>query len=308
MDRKAMLEEYYKLFFGPAKKDMKEFHEFAEEVWMRQESRSVTATTGFIKEQDVDRFFEILKRARKKAGKDTIYDKRIAQMEGEMELLKKLFPNLKRSGPEFRLYWSRKPVVVVIDGNLNKPFWTDVRAQHMMVDLITGERPDKNGTLVSFRLSPDKSTLVFAIICLESRMDKIVANAKQNDDPEIAKDDSIEIYLETPERSYFKIVVNSEGKIWDESHDTTIVSRDTLPTLWNPGIKVAFKKEKNRWMVEMSIPVKDFGSLGPAKPFVWGINVCRRRLAGGELEEFALVPTGVPTFLELTKMGNLWVR
>ena len=103
-------------------------------------------------------------------------------------------------------------------------------------------------------------------------------------------------------------MVNSEGKIWDESHDTTIVSRDTLPTLWNPGIKVAFKKEKNRWMVEMSIPVKDFGSLGPAKPFVWGINVCRRRLAGGELEEFALVPTGVPTFLELTKMGNLWVR
>jgi hypothetical protein len=57
LDRQKMLEEYYTLFFGPAAAEMKEFVEFAEEVWMRQESRSVTLDTGFLKEPDVNRFF-----------------------------------------------------------------------------------------------------------------------------------------------------------------------------------------------------------------------------------------------------------
>ena len=305
-DRKALLEEYYKLFFGPAAKEMKEFHEFAEEVWSRPEPRSVTATSGFLKEEDVSRYFEILKRAREKAGQDTVYDRRIAQMEVEMESLKKLFPNLKRSGPELRAHTTEQPIV--IDCNLQKSFWTNLPAWHVMGDLITGEIPDKNQTLVSFRWPFSRAELAVAVICKESRMDKIAARAKNNDDPEIFKDDAVEIYIATPERSYFRIVVNPDGKIWDESQDVTIVARDTLPNLWNPGIKAVARKEKDRWTVEMSIPAKDFGTLGPAKPYMWGVNVCRRRLAGGEPEEYALSPTGTNNFLELTKLGNLWVR
>jgi len=305
-DRKAMLEEYYKLFFGPAAKEMKEFHEFAEEVWMRQESRSVTATSGFLKEEDVNRYFDILKRAHGKAGRDTVYDRRIAQMEIEMESLKKLFPNLKRSGPELRAHTTEQPVI--IDGDLQKPLWSKLPSWSTMGDLVTGEIPDKNRTLVSFRWPYSRTELVLAVICKESRMDKIVARAKNNDDPEILKDDAIEIYIATPERSYFRIVVNPDGKIWDESQDVTIVARDTLPNLWNPGIKAVARKEKDCWTVELSIPTKDLGSLGPAKPYAWGVNVCRRRLSGGEPEEYALSPTGTNNFLELPKLGNLWVR
>ena len=47
-DRQAMLNEYYQLYFGPAAAEMKAFHEFAEDVWCRQDSRSVTATTGLM--------------------------------------------------------------------------------------------------------------------------------------------------------------------------------------------------------------------------------------------------------------------
>ena len=64
MDRQKMLDEYYELYYGPAKAEMKEFYEFGEEVWMRPESRSITFSgLGFLKEQDVDRYFDILKRA-----------------------------------------------------------------------------------------------------------------------------------------------------------------------------------------------------------------------------------------------------
>ncbi|MFA7159161.1 MAG: DUF4838 domain-containing protein [Kiritimatiellia bacterium] len=306
IDRKAMLEEYYGLFFGPARGEMKEFHEFAEAVWCRQDSRSVTADSGFLKEKDVDRYFEILQRARQRAGKDTVYDRRIAQMENEMASLKKLFPNLKRSGPEFRAYLAREQVVV--DGDLEKPLWTKVSAWHTMGDPATGEIPDKNQTRVAFRWTADKSMIVFAAICMESRMDKLSSSAKGNDDPAILSDDSVHIFLATPERSYFKIAANADGKIWDESRDPTIVARDTLPNLWNPGVKAVAKKEKDRWLVELSIPAADFGTLGPARPYMWGINVCRHRTAGGEPEDFSLVP-GVTAGAEgLPALGNLWVR
>lgn len=85
LDLNALLNEYYALYFGPANAEMKEFYEFAEEVWTRPEPRSISRVGGFLNEKDVDRYFDILKRAREKAGKDTVYDKRIAQIENEME-------------------------------------------------------------------------------------------------------------------------------------------------------------------------------------------------------------------------------
>jgi hypothetical protein len=70
----------YRLFFGSAKAEIREFCEPAEEVWSRAESRSLTESTGFLKEADVDRYFELLSKARAKAGKGTVYDDRMARI------------------------------------------------------------------------------------------------------------------------------------------------------------------------------------------------------------------------------------
>jgi len=309
MDRQRMLDEYCTLYFGPARGEMKEFYDFAEEVWMRPQSRSVTATSGFVKQKDVDRYFEILDRARQKAEKGTVYDNRIAQIEGEMQPLKTQFANLKRTGPAFQAYTTKEPVR--IDGDLQKPFWRADRGWpwYTMGDLVTGREPDKNRTSVSFRVTPDGANLVVGVVCDEGRMDRVQAKTKgDHDDPDIFNDDVVEVYLETPERSYFKIVVNPEGKIWDESQDVTIITRDTLPVLWNPGIKAAVKKETLRWTTEILIPTKDFGLLGPTPDYPWGINVGRTRRAGGDFECFAISPTGEMYFANLSKMGNLVAR
>jgi len=47
----------------------------------------------------VDRYFEILKRTRAKAGQDTVYDKRIDMIENDMLSLKKLFPKPQAHRP-----------------------------------------------------------------------------------------------------------------------------------------------------------------------------------------------------------------
>jgi hypothetical protein len=304
MDREKMLEEYYTLFFGPAAAEMKEFIEFAEEVWTRQESRSVTLTTGFLKKPDVDRFFEMLARARAKAGNDTVYDRRIARMEEEMLPLKGLFPNLARTGPLIRAY----PVDISwagIDGDVSKYRygWTPLR------DNMTGEATPKGivPTRAAICMTRDKSALIVAAICPESKMSELKANCRANDDASIFDDDVVEVYVNTPQRSYFKIVVNPNGAIWDESTDVAIIERATLPILWNPGTKAVVKKYEDRWTVEIMISMNDFGEIGPSETYPWGIQVGRTRFTGGKPESWSIAPTGGP-YATLNRWGNLWIR
>ena len=302
MDRRKMLDEYYELFFGPAEAEMREFYEFAEQVWSRQESRSLTQSTGFLKEADVDRFFGLLAKAREKAGKDTVYDKRIALMESEMQPLGRLFPNLKRTGPWFRAYSAPPPLE--IDGDLGEYEygWTTLR------DWTTGETPAKNVTRAVLAITPDESALIVGAICYENRMDELKADCEINDNFSIFQDDVIEVYVNTPERSYFKIVVNPNGAMWDETTDVAIVDRDTLPILWNPGIKAAVNRSPDRWSVEIMIPTKDFGKLGPTKEYPWGIQVGRTRFTGGNQDVWAIAPTSGGPYKTLNRWGNLWMR
>jgi len=301
-DREKMLDEYYRLFFGPAEKEMREFYEFSEKVWCRQESRSLTESTGFLKEADVERYFDILVRARAKAGGDTVYDKRIALIEHNMQPLKKLFPNLKRTGPWVRAY--KSPETVQVDGDLGeyKYGWTTLR------DWTTGESPAKNLTRAVVAMTPDKSALMVGVVCFENRMGELEANCATNDDASIFQDGVVEVYLNTPERSYFKIVVNPNNAVWDESTDVAIIDRDTLPILWDPGVKAAVKKLPDRWTVEILIPTKDFGQLGPTREYPWGIQVGRTRFTAGNKDVWALAPTSGAPYRTMNRWGNLWVR
>ena len=316
IDRLAMLDEYYNLYFGPAKAEMKEFYEFAEEAWMRPESRRISATGGFLDTKDIERYFDILKRASDKAGKDTAYARRIAQIETEMQPLKKMLAGMIRTGPTFQGIGKQTGEPVIIDGDLEKKFWDKSLEStgggswpwFRMADMVTGHAPEKNNTSVSFRIPRDGSNLVVGVVCHEGRMDKIRAKAAKDDDPAILEDDVVEIYIETPERSYFKIAVNPDGKIYDESQDVSIVERDTLPLLWNPGIKAAVRKDKHQWTAEIMIPTKDFGVLGPTKDYPWGINVCRVRRAGGEAEYYSIAPSGGAERHDRSKWGNLMTK
>jgi hypothetical protein len=47
---------------------------------------------------------------------------------------------------------------------------------------------------------------------------------------------------------------------------------DTLHVMWNRVFKAVVKKERECWLAEILIPVKDFGSLGPNKSYPWGIS------------------------------------
>ena len=305
LDMEALIDEYCKLYYGPANKEMRELFNHAETVWMRPESRSITPTSGFFKAADVTRFFALLKDAKAKVKPDSIYAKRIALLEKEMLPMKKIFSGLKRTGPTLRGR-SLLNSEVKLDGDLTKPIWNNRTTRfYPLVDLVTGERPRKNRAEAAFLMLKDKSALLIGIRCGEHKMKQLISKTTRNDSIDIFSDDTVEVYLESPERSYFKIAVNPNGTVYDESQDSEIVARDTLPLLWNPGIRTAVKKGKDYWSVEILIPTKDLGSKGPTKLYPWGINVCRGRMAGGKYDLSAISPTGKFGFKVLTKLGKL---
>jgi hypothetical protein len=298
----AVLDEYYRLFFGPAQAEMKEFHEFAETVWARPEAREVTANGGYLKPADIEKFFALLSAAKAKTG-ESIYTQRIALLEAEMQPLKALFTNLQRSNGGVTGYFAHHPPK--IDGDLTKPFWTDPenRATTPLSDMVTGETPYHLSTHVAFRWLADHSGLVVGIECREPKMEKIRAACKDRDSYAIFNDDTIEIRLETAKGIRPLIVINPNGTVLDECITTRSEDLASFYTVKN----IAVKKLADRWIVEALIEAKPIEGEVPSKAFPWGVNICRQRMAGNVPEYYMLFPSGTK-FKDPKAMGNLVMR
>ena len=304
LDIQATLNEYYELFYGPAKAEMKEFFEFAESVWMRPEPRQVTSASGFLKQADVDRFFDILGRAKAKAG-DSIYGRRIEGITGEMEPLKLLFEKLKRTGPNIQIKTAKE--VPVIDGDLNKPFWRagdpDGYGFHPLREMRTGEIPQHVETKVAFRWIDDNSALIVGIECREPKMGRLVESCKDADSMGIFADDMVEIRLETAAGIRPFIGINSAGVVLDECVTDRV---EDLPNFYKVSA-VAVKKYPDYWTAEVRIDAKPISGGRPTPFYPWGVNICRQRMAGNTPEHYMLSPSGT-NFKEPTVMGNIFVR
>jgi hypothetical protein len=283
---------------------MKEFFEFAETVWMRPEPRQITSAGGFLKPADVDRFFDILSRAKAKAG-ESIYGRRIAGIMGEMEPLKLLFEKLKRTGPNLQI--KTAPTAPVIDGDLAKSFWRADDPQgyafQPLRDMLTGESPHHVDTQVAFRWVDDNSALIVGIECREPKMNRLVEACKAPDSMDIFGDDMVEIRLETSGGIRPFIGINSAGVIFDECITERV---EDLPSFYRVG-QAAVKKYPDRWTVEVRIDAKPLSGTRPTPYYPWGVNICRQRKAGNTTEHYMLSPSGT-NFREPTVMGNIFVR
>jgi hypothetical protein len=302
LDVRATLDDYFEKFYGPARAEMREFFEFSEQVWMRSEPREITAASGFLKPADVPKYFDILARAKAKVG-ESIYAKRIDLISREIAPLKNLFSEMRRTGPYVRVFPTAD--VPQVDGDLAKPFWTERFAAEKvwLRDCTAGVAPDINTTSVAFRWLPDSSLLV-GIVCHERRMNRlwVTTPASTKDDHRIYNDDSVELHLETPAGYRAVVVVNPSGAVRDTCLTPNVAD---VPDAW-AAERVAVRKLSDRWTVE--IKITGLGAM-PNNSYPWGVNVFRQRRAGGEVEGYALSPTGTGSFINApTKMGNLYGR
>ena len=308
LDLDKELEEYCELFYGPAAGEMRELLRFSEEVWMRPAPRLVTASTGYIKAEDVPKFFDLLAKARAKAG-DSVYGRRIDMLAGEMEPLKKVFENLARKGPELRAFRFTDEQSPKVDGDLTKPFWwyrNEIKPEYTfypLKDMFTGETPRHVTTSVSFRYTA--GSLFIAVDCREPKMDRIQARCTKPDDSDIWGGDFVEIRLETPNGRQPLIVVNPAGAVYDS--DSTLPKAEDLPTFYRVA-NCAVRKLADRWTVEIQVDANSLEATMPSQPLPWGVQVSRQRLAGNTPEFYQLSPTGTAFNDHFEMMANLHAR
>ncbi len=272
-DVEELLDEYCRLFFGPAQQQMRAFIDYSEANHKRMNNDI----------ERIDRALELMAAAKAAVEPDSIYGRRVQLVADYVERMSILRDRLTqpREGPEVVLP-RRSAEDLTIDGRLDDVFWQDVPVVEL-VDQKSGERPPIATTV---RMAwADNGSLVIGIHCEEPNMARILDTADGG--MGIFNGDNIDIILETPVMNHYQIVISPSGELLDM--DRSGQSRHgTFHYGWNSTATVATYQADDYWSVEIQLPAAgadafdldaDFGIAGdmPIDGAPWYLNIGRLR-------------------------------
>jgi tetratricopeptide (TPR) repeat protein len=296
----AMLDEYCRLFYGPAGDSMKRFFAYCEDHWHEMEHDK----------EKVDAALDIFAAARATVEPASVYGKRLALIDEFLESLRskaELLGQKRGPVPKLRMVWDAEDLV--IDGKLDDDYWQNcpTAATGVLRELQTGRQPIF-GT--SIKAGWNRGDLYFAIVCEERPGEPLNVSTTKNEDQAIWYGDTIEIELDTDMHRYYQIAVNPAGALIDL--DRGADKRSWFR--WESQAEVAVSKAVDHWTVEICIPVTDDTSdplnqvVGhkPSQSLPWHFNICRQRIRENGSEYSAFSPTGTKSFHEPMKFAHLY--
>jgi len=135
----------------------------------------------------------------------------------------------------------------------------------------------------------DATHLYFAVVCEEPRIHALVATGTKHDDPRLARDESVEFFLDCAgkRRDYFHLRVNVDGVVLDERCTLSAGGATTPPVTdrqWESLAKVAVQRGRTHYYMEVALPLKQLGVNPPRMGTVWLLNVARNRRVGDMTE------------------------
>ena len=316
-DVDALLDEYYRLFYGPAHREAKAFFGFCEANWFKMKG-DVAA---------IDRMFALLAEARRAAG-DTVYGQRLDLIADYTAPLKDKRKEIGKGGSKTyverpnapRAYAEeRKKTDIVLDGKLGDKFWADHR-KYLLKDCVTGQIPAAHRTILMFGWADD--ALYVALRCYDSDMANLNITAQKDGDEALWFGDSVDILLETHQHAYYQIGLNPAAALVDADREKRV------DLGWSSGAQVAAHHHGDRWTAEVRIPIASPTSEGtdplqgvdadrsqgivgskPSTSLPWFFNVCRQRVREGQRKQLqAFSPTGKAGFHAREKFGELYVK
>ena len=298
-----MLEEFYTLFYGPARAQMKAFFEYCEAHWPEMRKDKAKA----------DRALALFAEARKQAPKGSVYDRRLAVMADYLKSLaarsRQIAQEQQRVGvPRLRMW--RGAESVKVDGRLDDPFWQKCpgKACGRLRELRTGREP---ALRTDFKVAWGRNAIYFAIRCHERPGEKVKIGATRHDDGSLWNGDCVEILLETEQNSYYQIAIGPSGAVVDLNR----ANRRKL-FRWESQAEVKTHIGDGEWTIEARIPVIEASNdpfhlvVGrrPRSSLPWYFNVCRQRLRDSGAELSAYSPTGKKGFHVPHKFAKLYYK
>ena len=185
---------------------------------------------------------------------------------------------------------------IVLDGKLNEKDWKN--ADTVTRFSLTGSyAPAKYQTAV--KLAYDEDNIYVGIECLEPHPDKVLSMVKTHDGP-VWSDNSIELFINDPilGGTYFQIILNALGVVCDGS---VTPGQKGITRSYESGTVCKVTKGKDRYFMEVKIPVKNITGSKLTSGSVLKMNVMRgRRLAGDKMEkELSTWSNGTPHNVEV---------
>ncbi len=184
-----------------------------------------------------------------------------------------------------------------IDGVLDDACWASAG---VMRDFTLHVGEGKPLAQTTARILTDGECLYLGIECEEEYIDKIVTNTTANQG-NVFGDDCVEIFIDPAHdnRGYKQIGINALG-----SYTTLRGDRKE----WKPELKSAATRGKDRWFVEIAIPMGELQIKGTT----FGLNVCRERRPIEIFELSCWSPTGgpfaQPARFGAANLGMAWFR
>ncbi len=294
-DLDAMMEEFYRLFYGPAEKKMKAFIEYSEANW-----RTIPSSS-----ESIDDIFERIHRAREVAG-DSIYGERIDLLIEYMQPLREHQKKLGESRENIRRITAGTGVgKYTIDGQLDEPFWDELPLYSFTS--ADPARDDQGSVATTVRIGWHNDALFLGIRCDEPLMDQVHIGHTVDGDLSWFHYDGVEIMIETPQVSHYQIGVSPVGAITDMSR------MGGFQPEWSSEVEVAAHIGDDFYSIEIRIPaagdnqfeLEPLNGVAGSRPTAdkpWFINIGRLRLVAGDRETLSLSGFGFHDkmkFLEL---------
>ena len=297
-DVDRLLDEYYTLFYGPAREGMRAFIAYSEANWMDLRTSP----------DKIGRVFALLHHAQDKVATDSVYGRRIALVADYIRPLQDLQRQLavgRGPVPQARAR-EREAKDIRLDGRLDDPFWQGCES-YALRETETGRRASCR---TSFVVAHAGTSLYFGIRCQDVDEKSLANTATKHDDMVIFDAESVEILLETQNHSYYQLAISPAGALID------IDRREGMNTLWSSGAEVAAHVGEDGWSVEVRVPVADpsqadvdptNGVAGrmPSETYPWFFNVGRQTVRANGLERSTFSPTGTPGFHVPKKLAKL---
>ena len=306
-DVDALLDEYYRLFYGPAAAQMKAYIEHCEKHYPLLGSEADLAKQAL----------DLIDQAKAVAPKESVYGKRIAMADEFLAKLRDRSVQLavKRPGgrPNYRIIdmgkdkWRNVVNTLKLDGKITEPFWTAYNYPRPLRDISTRAEPRHPTRFMARWLN---NSLIFGIRCEFDPDEPPVIGTRDDHDPAIWQGEHLELLVETDKHSYYQIVLNPAGALIDLDRRVTL--RDGKAYQWSSQAEVATHVDKDHWSVEIRLPVTDsdedpLHQIVGNKPFAarqsdvasgkgthlyWYFNLYRKRSGTDAVETSAFSPLG----------------
>ena len=317
-DVDAVISEFYRLMFGKAESQMTTFFNSIEDHWMKDILTKVVETNAgpvTVIPSDFEIWTKIFDAQQLEAYESLFADAFKAAV-GDSETLARInfvkqrfLEPLKTGRNEFaktsgnRDTWTmnatRISESITIDGKLDEDAWKQAKP----VWLLPALGPDSVEVHTRFKFLFDDDFFYISAECDEPETDNIIAVKRKPDDPDIWRDNDIEIFLNPScdRKTYYQILINSLGCVTDLHRLIGVSERD-----WNSGVVVKTNVIHGKmWIAELKIPR---ASMETSKEDTIVANFNRARVIEGKKTQFFSWSHYIKAFNDCENYGRVFLK